>query len=365
MNGTKYTHLPTIKNRSLNLHETGNLILAPSYDYYSRNSKSPSTIHFFLITQYRFCLPVDILLEVQFFFNDSSHVRAFEPSAVDPEPLVRMFSDHGCHPGLHDVAQFLDGFIPFSELCRIDCFAEVPVVGAIELQGMSRHDQGIALESNEGWSGFGGGQHAEDIAEQVVFVFPPHVDDYAHKLALFQGIDKHVEHTLGRQESDTVVAGSDIVHDCFKFRVIADISHNAELGAQHPGDIEEDFPVADVAGENHDSPAGSQGLVQVLFSLHHDPGLYLLIAHIYIPDRVHQVHCLVHEYLQHEAPRVCYTEGSAYLDRGHLPVEHIHEEEHDAEKPEEIHHEWIGQESDKPDQDKDRMIFQLLHKVRE
>jgi len=46
------------------------------------------------LLQIYFRLPEDILSEIQTLLYNPSHVRSFDPSAVEPEPLVGMFLDH-------------------------------------------------------------------------------------------------------------------------------------------------------------------------------------------------------------------------------------------------------------------------------
>jgi len=49
------------------------------------------------------------------------------------------------------------------------------------------------------------------------------------------------------------------------------------------------------------------------------------------------------------------------LDAGNLSVERIYKPGDYAERPEKIENKGVGQVSDKPDQDKEHMIFYLLH----
>ena len=73
-------------------------------------------------------------------------------------------------------------------------------------------------------------------------------------MALFQLLDKHERLTLGRQDGSTRT-GSYAIYDGFEPLVLADIRHDAELNAKHPGYVRDDLPVADVARDHHDTPA--------------------------------------------------------------------------------------------------------------
>src|SRR5208337_769670 len=263
--------------------------------------------------------------------------------------MLWVFSDNRSHPGLHEVTQFLYSLIPIAILCRIHSLGKVPVVGAFLLNGIDRHYQGITYECYRGWCGFGRRRHAEDIAEQVVFLVSTHVDDHADDgLALFQFINKHVKCARWWQDDGTT-AVPDIVHYSFKLRIFADISHGVKLSAHNLLHMAENLPVPDVAREHHETPSACQRLIYVLLPLHHNPASDLFIAHKCIPDRVYNYFCLVHEYLQHKPPRILYAKGGAYLDCGNLPMERVYEPHDDANKSKKIHHEVIGQASDEPD----------------
>ena len=219
---------------------------------------------------------------------------------------------------------------------------------ATQFDCICRQHQGITLESKERRPRIGDGRQAEEITEQPVSAFAPLVHYQADGPALPELFYEHEALTFRRQDGDTR-AGAHLSYDGFEPGILAYDGHVAELGAKQPRGIGENLPVPDVAREHHEPPSACQRLIQIFFPLHYDPGLDLLITHVYILYRIHHDLPLVHKHLQSKTPRVIQPEGGAHLDLHDLsPQRHEDpDEEHDG--PAEGYGSMVRHGTDKPD----------------
>ncbi len=118
---------------------------------------------------------------------------------------------------------------------------------------------------------------------------------------------------------------ADLIHERFQTWVLADIRHDAEPDTEQPGEVGEDLPVADVAGDHHEALAACKGSFEVLLSLDDYPFPDFPIIHVGVPDGIHHDIAMVHEYPADNAGMVCISEGLAHLERGGFTVKRIEE----------------------------------------
>ncbi len=186
---------------------------------------------------------------------------------MDPEVLFRSAADDPFECGVIEFEDFPLGVAGGEGAGVDDGFAELfeanPIaIGFFQAACAADEDDGVIAEGEEGDGAVGGGGFAEEV-DELSLSAGILVPEHAEAASLFEDLS-HAGGPAGFVDQFVVVSFAELLEPAVEERVIETAGDDAHFEAEEAEDLDGDFPVAVVAGEEDDGAIGEEIAEDVL-----------------------------------------------------------------------------------------------------